>query len=253
MALTPGLYFVFTTLIPVLLFPPLAVHSAVIVVSFYWRGLRPLGGSSGGVGVGNDGSGGGGVSGDDGNGGGGSGSIAATAALICTYTLALPAWHWLRARIRRARTARAAQRRGARVAPRADGVLPWNVDLLVDGCTVNRSRYLGDPLLAVFDLAGRGGRAVHKHIDQQGGDVGRGGRAETCSLEILGDDRLLTMNPENIKKVLATEFDNYRKGGLFNRITEGMLGVGVFNSDGEMWHFHRKSWVFFFFFCCVFG
>ncbi|KAF8481444.1 CYP63 cytochrome P450 monooxygenase-like protein [Gautieria morchelliformis] len=174
MAVTPGVYFLVTTLIPVLFCPPLVYWSVVSVTP--------------GV-------------------------------LVCVYLFSLPVCLSAASWLRRIKVALAARRLGARVAGRADGVLPWNIDLLVQGITINKSDYLGDPILGAFKLAGG---------------------TDTCSLEILGDDRLLTMNPDNIKKVLATDFENYRKGSLFNGIMEAMLGVGVFNSDGEMWQFHRK-------------
>lgn len=186
MALTPGLKFLITTLLPVLFFPPLVVHALLIVVSKYWSALSVTPG-----------------------------------VLICVYLLSFPVCQRIYSGVKRLKATLAARRLGAHVAPRVNGVLPWNIDLLFEGFTINKSEYLGDPLLEAFT---------------------RAGGAKTCLLEILGDDRLLTMNPENIKKVLATDFDNYRKGNLFNGITEGMLGVGVFNSDGEMWQFHRKSW-----------
>jgi hypothetical protein len=182
MAVTPGVYFLITTLIPVLFCPPLVVHSILIFISKYWSVVSVTPG-----------------------------------ALVCVYLLSLPVCLSAASWLRRIKVALAARRLGARVAARADGVLPWNIDLLLAD---NKSLYLGDPLLEAFKLAGG---------------------TSTCSLEILGDDRLLTMNPDNIKKVLATDFENYRKGSLFNGIMEAMLGVGVFNSDGEMWQFHRKS------------
>ncbi|GJJ15855.1 hypothetical protein Clacol_010133 [Clathrus columnatus] len=61
------------------------------------------------------------------------------------------------------------------------------------------------------------------------------------SVRILNDYRLCTMNPLNIQRILATDFDHYGKGKFFNDITSSMLGQGVFNSDGDLWQFHRKT------------
>ncbi|KAJ7054373.1 cytochrome P450 monooxygenase pc-3 [Mycena amicta] len=47
---------------------------------------------------------------------------------------------------------------------------------------------------------------------------------------------ILTTEPEYIKIVLATDFANYEKGCM-----DSVLGTGVFNSDGEMWKFHRAA------------
>jgi hypothetical protein len=187
MAVTPGLHFLATTLIPVLFGPPLIVHALLILISQRWSALSITPG-----------------------------------VLLCVYLFSLPVFQFISSRVTRIKVALAARRLGARVAPRADGVLPWNLDLLLKGVTSQNADYLGDPFLSAFNLV-------------------KGGTRNTCTLEILGDDRFLTMHPENIKKVLATDFDNYRKGSLFNSIMEPMLGVGVFNSDGEMWQFHRKS------------
>ncbi|KAF8164824.1 cytochrome P450 monooxygenase pc-3 [Crassisporium funariophilum] len=41
------------------------------------------------------------------------------------------------------------------------------------------------------------------------------------------------------RAILATQFDSYEKGPLFKDQMQSLLGTGVFNSDGEMWKFHR--------------
>ncbi|KLO18687.1 cytochrome P450 [Schizopora paradoxa] len=60
------------------------------------------------------------------------------------------------------------------------------------------------------------------------------------NLKILGQDQLFTTEPEHIKQVLATEFNNFEKGEEFNKSTISVLGTGVFNSDGDLWKFHRS-------------
>jgi hypothetical protein len=35
--------------------------------------------------------------------------------------------------------------------------------------------------------------------------------------------------------MLATQFDNFEKGLVFEKQMDSILGTGVFNSDGEMW------------------
>ncbi|KAG6836865.1 hypothetical protein H0H93_002108 [Arthromyces matolae] len=49
----------------------------------------------------------------------------------------------------------------------------------------------------------------------------------TFNIKILFEDRIFTIEPEYMKAILATQFDAFEKG------------TGVFNSDGEMWKFHR--------------
>jgi hypothetical protein len=46
---------------------------------------------------------------------------------------------------------------------------------------------------------------------------------------------MVTIEPDYIKRMLATEFDNFEKGWQFTSPMESLLGNGVFNSDGEMW------------------
>ncbi|KAK6988131.1 cytochrome P450 [Favolaschia claudopus] len=46
---------------------------------------------------------------------------------------------------------------------------------------------------------------------------------------------------EHIKLILATDFSNYVKGNALRDLMNSVLGTGVFNSDGEMWKFHRGA------------
>ncbi|KAG7440044.1 cytochrome P450 [Guyanagaster necrorhizus] len=57
--------------------------------------------------------------------------------------------------------------------------------------------------------------------------------------DILGLMQIVTTSPKHIQRVLATDFDNFEKGKTFQETMSSVLGVGVFNSDGEMWKFHR--------------
>ncbi|KAJ7023152.1 cytochrome P450 [Mycena alexandri] len=62
----------------------------------------------------------------------------------------------------------------------------------------------------------------------------------TFSIRFLFQSRILTADPENIKAILATEFNSFEKGAEFRGIMEPLLGTGVFAADGEMWKFHRQ-------------
>jgi cytochrome P450 len=53
------------------------------------------------------------------------------------------------------------------------------------------------------------------------------------------ENRFFTSEPEYIKATLATQFESFEKGPMFNDQMREILGTGVFNSDGEMWKFHR--------------
>ncbi|KAL4257125.1 cytochrome P450 family protein [Pleurotus pulmonarius] len=62
----------------------------------------------------------------------------------------------------------------------------------------------------------------------------------TFNVRILFEDRIVTVDPEHIKLVLASGFDGYEKGPVFEAQMDSLLGTGVFNSDGDMWKFHRS-------------
>ncbi|KLO15647.1 cytochrome P450 [Schizopora paradoxa] len=59
-------------------------------------------------------------------------------------------------------------------------------------------------------------------------------------MDIFGGGSIFTLEPEHVKQVLATQFDNYEKGSEFKEAMQDVLGTGVFNSDGDMWKFHRS-------------
>ncbi|KAF8632403.1 hypothetical protein AX17_004844 [Amanita inopinata Kibby_2008] len=62
----------------------------------------------------------------------------------------------------------------------------------------------------------------------------------TFNLRTFAENRMFTSEPEYIKAILATQFDNHGKGPLVMHQMNAILGTGVFNSDGDMWKFHRN-------------
>ncbi|KAJ3503620.1 hypothetical protein NLJ89_g8348 [Agrocybe chaxingu] len=62
----------------------------------------------------------------------------------------------------------------------------------------------------------------------------------TYQLNLLKDTALFTDDPEAVKAILATQFDAFEKGPIFQDQFHSLLGTGVFNTDGEMWKFHRS-------------
>ncbi|RXW17453.1 hypothetical protein EST38_g8392 [Candolleomyces aberdarensis] len=56
---------------------------------------------------------------------------------------------------------------------------------------------------------------------------------------VVFEDCIYTLEPEHVKRVLATDFDNFPKGERHIEALSGVLGSGVFSSDGDMWRFHR--------------
>ncbi|KAJ7499687.1 cytochrome P450 monooxygenase pc-2 [Mycena latifolia] len=63
---------------------------------------------------------------------------------------------------------------------------------------------------------------------------------QTIMTKILFERVISTNEPEHIKAILATEFDNYWKGPNDALIGQSLLGFGIFNTDDEMWKFHRS-------------
>ncbi|CAM6129810.1 unnamed protein product [Calypogeia fissa] len=57
-----------------------------------------------------------------------------------------------------------------------------------------------------------------------------------CGLECY-----YTVDPENVKYILKTNFKNFPKGPMFHERMEILLGKGIFNSDGELWRQQRKA------------
>ncbi|KAK0481269.1 cytochrome P450 [Armillaria novae-zelandiae] len=59
------------------------------------------------------------------------------------------------------------------------------------------------------------------------------------SFAVFSDTRLFTIDPEHVKAILTTEFQNFEKGAFSFAATKSLLGEGIFNVDGDMWKFHR--------------
>lgn len=52
---------------------------------------------------------------------------------------------------------------------------------------------------------------------------------------------VVTSDPRNIEHILKTEFPKYPKGSFFRETVRDLLGDGIFNADGEVWHQQRKT------------
>ncbi|KDQ56219.1 hypothetical protein JAAARDRAFT_70562 [Jaapia argillacea MUCL 33604] len=62
----------------------------------------------------------------------------------------------------------------------------------------------------------------------------------TYCMKTLFETTVFTVEPEFIKNILASDFNNFEKGNPAFHRNQSVLGTGVFNSDGEMWKFHRS-------------
>ncbi|PCH37761.1 cytochrome P450 monooxygenase pc-2 [Wolfiporia cocos MD-104 SS10] len=112
---------------------------------------------------------------------------------------------------------RAAARMGAILPPTWRGKRFANIDTLTEVLHSFHHGYIADFASDLFERLG-----------------------PTVRLNILGDAGILSCDPTVIKTVLATEFQNYEKGEAFKEEMNSLLGIGVFNADGELWKWHRS-------------
>jgi len=63
----------------------------------------------------------------------------------------------------------------------------------------------------------------------------------TWGLTIPGQRMLFISNPENVKHVMLTNFDNYVKGPIAHDCFYELFHEGIFGTDGENWRKQRKA------------
>jgi cytochrome P450 len=51
---------------------------------------------------------------------------------------------------------------------------------------------------------------------------------------------LFTIDPENVKALLAAQFNDYGKSEIFHNDWKDFLGDSIFTTDGELWHTSRQ-------------
>ncbi|KAI6886006.1 hypothetical protein KC334_g15713, partial [Hortaea werneckii] len=56
----------------------------------------------------------------------------------------------------------------------------------------------------------------------------------------VGERIVFTADEENIKAILATQFQDYGKGPRFRQEWKDFLGLSIFTTDGELWHNSRQ-------------
>ncbi|TEB23871.1 cytochrome P450 monooxygenase pc-1 [Coprinellus micaceus] len=113
------------------------------------------------------------------------------------------------------RRRRAAQL-GARLVPKCQGKVPGNLDIMKISLDSIAFGYPGDGL--------------NQFAEEYG---------PCYDLYLMHTELFVTTQPEHIKAILANEFHNFQKGPKFYVTMGSVLGTGVFNSDGDMWKFHR--------------
>ncbi|GAB1524868.1 Protein kinase alk2 [Rhizoctonia solani] len=100
--------------------------------------------------------------------------------------------------------------------PRVKLSWPWNLDFIPLSIRTREAGYCGEP------------------FGQLASEYGY-----TFNLGLFGEDQIVTIEPENIKAILSTDFNSFEKGPKVQEKMESVLGKGIFNSDGDMWKFHR--------------
>lgn len=66
------------------------------------------------------------------------------------------------------------------------------------------------------------------------------GRSRTIEMCMAGERFIFTADPENIKAILAAQFDDYGKGETFHNDWKDFLGDSIFTTDGEEWRKNRS-------------
>jgi cytochrome P450 len=62
----------------------------------------------------------------------------------------------------------------------------------------------------------------------------------TVDSRVAGERFLFTIDPENVKALLAAQFSDYGKGEIFHNDWKDFLGDSIFTTDGELWHTSRQ-------------
>ncbi|KAK7448140.1 hypothetical protein VKT23_013899 [Stygiomarasmius scandens] len=144
-----------------------------------------------------------------------------TRIVILLSAFSLPAYIFLQVLYDEWYQRRRARALGARMIPRAKGPKynGWfgNLDIVEMMMKYTKEGYPGDGLYDIFAKLG-----------------------PVWNIRVLWSDLIFTTSPEHIQRILATDFPNYVKGERFQEAMGSVLGVGVFNSDGDMWKFHRS-------------
>jgi cytochrome P450 len=81
----------------------------------------------------------------------------------------------------------------------------------------------------------------HRDLESwQGYFAPHGPNCETVETSLLGLRCIFTMDPENIKAILATQFKDYGKGSRFHNDWAPFLGDSIFTTDGKQWRASRQ-------------
>ncbi|KAI9696166.1 MAG: hypothetical protein M1820_008307 [Bogoriella megaspora] len=62
----------------------------------------------------------------------------------------------------------------------------------------------------------------------------------TVAMKVAGQRIMFTSDPENIKAILATQFNDFGKGEQFQKEWDEFLGHSIFATDGQIWSSSRQ-------------
>ncbi|OHF03813.1 cytochrome P450 [Colletotrichum orchidophilum] len=62
----------------------------------------------------------------------------------------------------------------------------------------------------------------------------------TFEVSLMGSRTIFTADPENIRAMLATQFNDFGKGQRFRTDWFELMGNSIFNIDGDAWHTSRQ-------------
>lgn len=92
-----------------------------------------------------------------------------------------------------------------------------------------------------FDLIYRTIKSAAEHKNRENWEaIFRDVGCHTAEFRILGLNVIFTDEPENIKAILATQFQDYGKGKPFHDEFSPFLGDSIFTTDGSQWHASRQ-------------
>jgi cytochrome P450 len=90
-------------------------------------------------------------------------------------------------------------------------------------------------------------KALYSHVTNRNPDFwnfllrhGSGRASPTVEAQIAGTRVIFTADTDNLRAILASQFNDYGKGQGFRDDWHGLLGDSVFSLDGESWHGARQ-------------
>lgn len=108
------------------------------------------------------------------------------------------------------------------------------------GCLPPKKLVFWDPILGLDHVIGNfKAYSQHALLERWMRGVTRHG-THTIRMKILGQNVFLTDDPENVKSMLATNFDHWSLGRSRIEQMSAYLGMGIFTTEGAAWKHSRE-------------